>query len=164
MDVLYVYLYVVYMSYEIIVHLITSSNMDSSERNVRKFIKYALKLICNYSDSSYTILTVSGIVSTCCSPQKLIRKEVSTLTKTQRRWFATDVVQQFLLTDCELWFQRALWQCSVRFWDKANQLFDCDNIRTMLLMGCFLMRQIHFSQYSTQYRHFVFQCMVVSRI
>lgn len=70
MDVLYVYLYVVYMSYEIIVHLITSSNMDSSERNVRKFIKYALKLICNYSDSSYTILTVSGIVSTCCSPTK----------------------------------------------------------------------------------------------
>lgn len=62
--------YVVYMSYEIIVHLITSSNMDSSERNVRKFIKYALKLICNYSDSSYTILTVSGIVSTCCSPTK----------------------------------------------------------------------------------------------
>lgn len=54
--------------------LITSSNMDSSERNERKFIKYALKLICNYSDSSYIILTrglrVSGIVSTCCSPTK----------------------------------------------------------------------------------------------
>lgn len=31
--------------------------MDSSERNERKFIKYALKLICNYSDSSYIILT-----------------------------------------------------------------------------------------------------------
>lgn len=86
--------------------------MNSSERNVRKFIKYALKLICNYSDSSYIILTVSGsrgLFQHAAAPQKLIRKEVSTLKKTQRRWFATDVVQQFLLTDCGLWFQRALW-------------------------------------------------------